>query len=210
MPTDTSRQQLSNELIEKFTSIPTAVLSDVTDSERVIVDPQIKPIWDIPRTVGRAITVEAPPNDNYSIHVGLDRCNKGDLLVIDADSYTKSAVWGEITSIASLEKGVEGTVIDGAVRDVAEIKSIEYPVCAREINPTTTHKRLSGKINEPILCGEVRVTPGDVVVCDSDGVAIIPQTIAERILEKAIEKINQEEKIINRIKQGESTLDILM
>lgn len=207
---DSSSQADSiDEIISKFESIPIAVLSDVTGRERVIMDPGVKPIWNIPRIAGSAVTVEAPPNDNYSIHDALTVCSSGDILVINADSYTKSAVWGEITSTAALEKGMKGTVIDGAVRDAEDIEDLGYPVCALNINPTTTHKRLAGTINDRITCGGIAVNSGDIVVCDRDGVAVIPEAQAEEILEAALEKMEREEKIINRIRNGESTYEVL-
>lgn len=199
----------SDEVISQFESVPIAVLSDITGTDEVIMDSAIKPIWNIPRVAGSAVTVKAPPNDNYSIHDALTVCGSGDILVIDADSYTKSAVWGEITSSAALEKGMKGTVIDGAVRDAEDIEDLEYPVCALNVNPTTTHKRLPGAINDRITCGGLTVSPGDIVVCDRDGVAVIPEAQAEDILEAALQKIEREEVIINRIQRGESTYEIL-
>lgn len=198
----------NNTLIDQFESIPTAMLSDITSSKNVIMDKGIKPIWNIPRTAGRAVTVSIPPNDNYGVHEALTVCEQGDILIINADSYTKSAVWGGITSTVCLEKGIKGTVVDGATRDVAEVEKLEYPVCAREVNPTTTHKRIPGKINESIQCGGISVAPNDIVVCDRDGVAIIPRADAKSLLTKAKEKLKQEEEIIRQIQNGKSTFEL--
>lgn len=206
MTSDSGRPTSS--LIDQFESIPTATLSDITRSKNIIMDTGIKPIWAIPRTAGRAVTVSIPPDDNYGVHESLTVCEQGDILVINADGYTKSAVWGEITSTVSLEKGIKGTVIDGATRDVDEVEKLAYPVCAREVNPTTTHKRIPGKINDLIQCGGISVAPNDIVVCDRDGVAIVPQVEAKSLLTKAKEKLKQEEEIISQIQNGKSTFEL--
>jgi len=122
--------------------------------------------------------------------------------VVDANQYTEAGIWGELASTSSQHHGLAGTIIDGAVRDIDEIREMEYPVYTRAVSPKGSYKAHPGSINVPISCGGVSVEPGDIVVGDDEGVAIVGAEEAESVLAAAKEKLRDEAEMIDRIKQG--------
>ena len=131
------------------------------------------------------------------------------LLISTVNGFTEGGGWGEITSEACLKMGIRALVTDGAVRDTVEIAKLGFPVFARAISIKGTTKLQAGLINHPIIIGGVRVEPGDIVVGDPDGVVVVPLHEAEAVLIKAQEKIDFEKKVIEEIREGKLTIDIL-
>jgi 3-hexulose-6-phosphate synthase/6-phospho-3-hexuloisomerase len=174
---------------------------------------ELYPVWtgtlEYPlKFVGPAYTVRAYNGDWSKPVEAIEEANKGDVIVIDA-CEGKDAVWGELASWSCVVKGIAGVVIDGAVRDVDDIKKMKFPVFARYITPTAGEPRGLGETNVNIVCAGQKVNPGDWIIGDDSGVVIIPKEKAQEMANRAIDVMERENRIREEIKRG-STLSEVM
>jgi 4-hydroxy-4-methyl-2-oxoglutarate aldolase len=196
------------DLVKKLGKYSTATLCEAMGKSGYMSH-EIKPISPNMSVVGPAVTVSCPVGDNITLHKAIEVAKKGDVLVVDAKGYKDAGgMWGEIMTLAAKVKGIAGLVIDGAVRDVAAIRKIGFPVFARAICPGGTVKETFGTINKPIVCGGVLVNPGDVIVGDDDGVVVVPKELIEVVLKRAEEREKKEEEVKKLILQGKTTMEI--
>ena len=187
--------------------LPSSVISDCLDRFQVM-DSAIRSLTH-QRMVGPAFTVETMAGENSTIHRAVYNAPAGSVLAIDADGYDQRAVWGEILTVAAKHGGIAGVVIDGAVRDIDAIRERSYPVFARAVCAAGPHKGWRGRIGTTIQCGGVVVSPGDILVCDEDGVVVVPREGAEEIAAVARERLALESSWIERVDAGETTLEIV-
>lgn len=198
----TDIERLSPDFTDEFIGIPTSILSDVTGNTGITMECEITPIDPDVSMAGSALTVNAAPGDNLIIHKAITVAEPGDVLVVDGDGFTETAFIGDLMAETCKEQGIRGVVIDGAVRDKADIQSLDYPVYARGIQPEGPDKARAGSINVPISCGDVSVNPGDLVVGDGDGIAVLPPQNLDEVLSEANEKIAGEAATREAIKEG--------
>ena len=169
----------------------------------------ILPAFDCPKIFGPVVTLKitAAGLTPSKSHLGIDAIvssKKGDIIVIDNGGREDVSCWGEILSYGAKNKGVAGVVIDGAFRDIDDIKIVNFPVFARAVVPVTARKRIMGlETNKIIQCGGVQVRPGDFIMADGSGVVIIPLEKLFEVLSKAEELFNKEQAMIKEIKAGE-------
>ncbi|MGM0900587.1 MAG: 4-carboxy-4-hydroxy-2-oxoadipate aldolase/oxaloacetate decarboxylase [Bacillota bacterium] len=194
--------------VEKFSHIPTPIIGDVMGRQN-IMDARIRPTWDGARFVGPALTIMTYPSDNFMIHVGVSLAKEGDILIVDAGNYQNAGLWGEILTINAMQRKVKGLVMDGAVRDVKEIEELQFPMFASGINARGGYKSNPGKVNVPVSCGGVAVCPGDLIVADENGIAVIPRLDIENIYALCMKKIDSEKEIIEQLNQGQDTFEIM-
>ena len=147
--------------------------------------------------------------DSSSIHRALTDAEPGSVLVVDAQGGTARAVWGAVMTTAAIERGIVGAVIDGAVRDIDEIASMDFPVFARATCPAGPHKGFRGVHGVPVQCGGVVTNPGDIVVGDADGVTVVPADRAEAALAEVEAVVARERQWLARIRAGETSAEIL-
>lgn len=188
--------------------ISTAHLSDVSPWG-VLMDGRIRTVWQGARTAGRAFTVRVAPGDNASLLAALAQAGAGDVIVCDAHGISDRAVWGEIMARAAQQRGVVGFVCDGAVRDVAGMRELGFPVFAVGVTPLGPYNRTPGALQVPITVGGLSVSPGDVIFGDDDGVVVIPAERLDGTLERVIDRIERENVIVEGIDQGTALLDLL-
>lgn len=200
---------LPEELVEQFRSIPTAAISDAM-GRCGSMSAAIKPISPRAKLVGPALTIRTDVNDTLMVHLGIRESKAGDVLVIDGGGYENGAIWGGNASLFCKTNGIEGSVVDGATRDVDDIQAMGYPVFARCIVPRGGFRSYRGSINinVTISCGGIAVSPGDIVIGDSDGVVIVPKENAVSVLESARAIVLKEEQIRQRVMKGETLFDI--
>lgn len=167
--------------------------------------PGIVPVSGNVRIVGKAVTVQTFAGDWAKPVEAIDTAGKGDILVINNDGGIHVAPWGELASLSAQKKGIEGIVIDGAVRDIDDIRAMKYPVFARAIVPNAGEPKGFGEINAEIACGGQYVRPGDWIVGDESGVVVIPRERAYEIARRALEVKKNESRIREEIRRG-STL----
>lgn len=148
------------------------------------MDGRIKPLQPQYQVCGPAVTVSLPPGDNLDLWHGLYYAKPGDVLVVDAGGRTDRACWGELMSLTAMRKGVGGLVIDGAIRDVQANQGLGFSIFCRAVAPGSCSKKGGGLVQEPIQCGGITVYPGDIVVGDADGVAVVPRAELKGLLQQ--------------------------
>jgi 4-hydroxy-4-methyl-2-oxoglutarate aldolase len=173
-----------------------------------LLAPQLRPIYDGAHVAGSAITVSVPPGDNWMVHAAVEQCTEGDVLVVAPTSPTDAGYVGELIATALQVRSVRALVIDAGVRDVAELRRMQFPAWSRYVSALGTVKETLGDVNVPIECGGQRVEPGDVVVADDDGVVIVPRTSAGAVLDACREREAKEAVSRERYRAGELSLDV--
>lgn len=168
----------------------------------------IKPTYSGMKVCGPAITVQCHPGDNIMLHKAITIAQSGDVLVVDVGGYTEAGYWGEVLTVAAQAKGIEGLVIDGSVRDALAIKKLGFPIFSRGLCMKGTVKETIGFNNHPLVCGNILVYPGDIVLGDDDGVVVIPKEKGMETLEKIQHREEKEKKIMQELAKGGSTLEI--
>lgn len=169
----------------------------------------IRPLHPGTRLFGRALTVRCQPGDNLTLHAAVAAAQPGDVIVADAGSFTEAGHWGEVLTVAAMQRGVAGLVIDGAVRDVAAAAKRGFPVYSHGVCMKAAVKVVMGTLQERIICAGALVYPGDLVLGDDDGVVVVRPDRAEEVLTAAQARENAETGLMERLGQGEVTLDIL-
>lgn len=152
--------------------------------------------------VGTAFTVRTPPADNLMVHKAMDLAQAGDVIVVEAGGDMSHAILGELMCVYAQTRGIAGFVVDGPVRDGAAIRALSYPVFAKGLAPRGPHKEGPGEINVTISCGGLSVSPGDVIVGDADGVAVVPRGNAEEVAAAAGQVQRGEAETIQQIHDG--------
>lgn len=154
---------------------------------------------------GCAVTVRLRPGDNLMLHKAIDAARPGDVLVVDTCGCRRSAVIGGIMSGAAFGKGIAAIVVDGAVRDVEELRANGYPVFAAAVTPGAVDSEGPGQVDLPISCGGVPVLPGDIIVADDNGVTVVPAAWADWVLEGCEKRVHSEERRTAEIRAGQLT-----
>lgn len=157
---------------------------------------------------GPAKTAKIPKGQNAAIHRAVHTAAPGDVLVVAAGGDTSFGPFGDILATCCQQKGVQGLVIDSTVRDTADILALGFPVFCLGANPTATSKTDPGDIDLEVICGEVRVRPGDIIVGDDDGVVVVPRGIADEVVAFAQAVIEKERQILSRLADGQTTCEI--
>lgn len=196
-------QRPDSELVEAFQGIPSTIISDVTGNTGLTMDSGIRPAFTGVEMAGTAITVKEAPGDNLLIHKAITMAEPQDVLVIDCNGYTGTGHVGELMCTSCQANGLAGLIIDGAYRDSREIREMGFPVYGRGVSPEGPLKQDPGSINVTVSCGGVSVDPGDIVIGDDDGIAVIPQNNAKEVLERAREKLESEDETRERVLEGE-------
>lgn len=173
-----------------------------------LMGPEISPVWAAPRVAGTAITVSAAPCDNWMIHVAIEQCQPGDVMVVAPTSYSDAGYFGDLLGVALKTRGVRALVIDAGCRDVADLREMVFPVWSKCIHAQGTVKETVGNVNVPIVCAGRAVNPGDVIVADEDGVVVVSLDRAAEVAKLSKEREIKEEKIRARYRNGELGLDM--
>lgn len=187
--------------VKAFYGISTCSLADVMGRFHVM-DPGIKPLNPNMLLAGHAVTVQCRPGDNLMLHKALEVACPGDIVVINTNGNTTSAVFGELMTRTAIKAKLGGLVVDGAVRDFRAICKLGFPTFSRTVCASGCDKDGPGEINYPVACGSVAIHPGDIIVGDADGVVVIPLHEAERVLSDVTTLINNEKKRIAEIDEG--------
>jgi 4-hydroxy-4-methyl-2-oxoglutarate aldolase len=198
----------SRDVVSILSNIPTATIYE-SAGKWGDVAPYIRPVVEGVRLAGRAFTVKAMPGDNLVIFRAIEEAPAGSVLVIDAGATDRATIRGGTSTVACVAKKIAGCVTNAAVRDVAQIRALRFPVYAAGINVRGTVKSHPGWTQVPISIGDVPVKPGDIVIGDEDGVVIVASERADEIADKAVEKRRAEEAREERILRGESIRTVL-
>lgn len=170
---------------------------------------KVKPLDPSLVLAGRALTVLTRPGDNRALHLALLEAQPGDVLVVDAWGWKEAGAWGDVLTAAAQHIGVTGVVINGAARDAAEIKKLQFPVFAKALSIKGTTKLDAGVIGDAVTIDGVTIRTGDLIVGDADGVVAVPQDTVTTTLEAAQVREDTEAGWVEQISRGEFTADLL-
>jgi regulator of RNase E activity RraA len=175
-----------------FTNLPPTTLADVLGREQVM-NIGIRPLWpSIPRVAGPAFTVRCPPGDNLMLHAAIYRAEPGSVIVVETGGDVDYAVAGGNVCAVAQRRGIAAFVVDGVIRDLAEVRETGFPVFARGVIPIPGTKAAVEPLNGPVRCGGVNVSAGDIVVADEEGIVVVPSDRQEQVLLEAQTRLAKE------------------
>jgi 4-hydroxy-4-methyl-2-oxoglutarate aldolase len=167
-----------------FSDIPPTTLADLLGHEQVM-DIGIRPLWpSIPRVAGPAFTVRCRPGDNLMLHAAIYRAEPGAVIVVESGDLDYALAGGNVSAVAQ-RRGIAAFVLDGVIRDLTEVRDLGFPVFARGVIPVPGIKAAAEPLNQPVRCGGVTVSAGDVVVADAEGIVVVPASRAAQVLADA-------------------------
>ncbi len=173
-----------------------------------LMQPYMRPIYQGGRIAGNAVTALVHPGDNWMLHVAVEQCRPGDVLVVAVSAENHDGMFGDLLATSLKAHGVAGLVIDAGVRDVEDLRQMQFPVWSRCVSAKGTIKATLGMVNTPVVCAGASVRGGDIVVADDDGVVVVPFRAVDATLAACRQRLAKEATKRQRLANGELGLDI--
>jgi 4-hydroxy-4-methyl-2-oxoglutarate aldolase len=173
-----------------------------------LMKPYLRPVWSGAEAAGTAVTVLAQPGDNWMIHVAVEQCQPGDILVVGCTTDNTDGMFGDLLATSLTARGVRGLVIDAGVRDAKSLREMGFPVWSKAISAKGTVKATLGAVNIPVVCAGINVVPGDAVVADDDGVVVIGRKDAADVVAKGEKRVADEDGKRRQLASGVLGLDM--
>jgi regulator of RNase E activity RraA len=201
-------RRLGRAELDAWRTVPVAIVGDELNRAQMM-RAAIKPVAPNMGFVAQAVTVRCMVGDNLALHHALAQSFPGCCIVADARGHEETAVWGGLMHLAARQQEVAAVIVDGAMRDVAELRASGLPAYCRAIVPAGPHKGFGGEVNGAIQCGGANVRPGDLVIGDDDGVIVVALDQLDGLLERCQARMRNEDAIVANIKAGKTTIELL-